>query len=139
MGGNILKAHKRKKRASILSYYRYNIILSTMLGFVIILLSASICALILTFIDVPIKIVSIFSCICLGIGSYFSGYFSTIKRQKSGILSGSICGFIIFLTITVLGIILNIHIDIIYKLSKFILCIVCGQIGGIKSANCHNA
>lgn len=110
-----------------------------MLGFVIILLSASICALILTFIDVPIKIVSIFSCICLGIGSYFSGYFSAIKRQKSGILSGSICGFIIFLTITVLGIILNIHTDIIYKLSKFILCIVCGQIGGIKSANCHNA
>lgn len=134
-----MKAHKRKKRASILERYRYNIILSVVGGLSIIALSVSLCALILTLLDVSIKAISVMSCVCLGIGSYFAGYFSAIRRQKSGILSGSICGLLIFLVIIGLGIVFNIHGSVVSKFCKLVVCVVCSQVGGIKSANTHNA
>ncbi|MCD7799904.1 MAG: TIGR04086 family membrane protein [Ruminococcus sp.] len=134
-----MKAHKRKKKASILEQYRYNIILSVIGGLTIVAVSISICALVLTLLDVSIKVISILSNICIGIGSYSAGYFSAVKGQRSGILSGSICGILIFLTIIFFGIIFNIHGNIISKISKLVICVVCGQIGGIKSANTHNA
>lgn len=133
-----LKAHKRKKRASILEQYRYNIIVSVVIGLFTIVLCMSICSVVVSMVDVSIKMINILNSINIGIGSYIAGYFSAIKRQKSGILSGVICGILISFSIVLLGILLNIDGGLFSKLCKTMISIICGAIGGIKSANSHS-
>lgn len=129
-----MKAHRRKKQ-SILENYKINILLSSMVGIVSILVSTCLFALIVSNIDVNLKIISLMNIVCLAFGSYISGYISTIKRQKKGIICGTLCGIIISSVLIVSSLILTPNFNILNKVCKLIVVMVCSIIGGIQSAN----
>ena len=112
--------------------------ISVMIGLLTIVLCMGICSIVVSMVDVSNKIISVFNSINIGIGSYIAGYFSAIKRQKSGILSGVICGMLISFSIVLIGIFLNVNGTLFSKLCKMLISVVCGAIGGIKSANSHS-
>lgn len=112
--------------------------LSVLIGLIVTTLCISLCAFIVSIIDTPLKVINILNSINLGIGSYVSGYVSAIKRQRSGIFSGTLCGLIISLSIVFLGIVFNIKGEMLSKVCKIVICVICGALGGIKSANSHS-
>ncbi|MGN1411364.1 MAG: TIGR04086 family membrane protein [Oscillospiraceae bacterium] len=133
-----MKAHRRRKK-SILENYNMNIMVSSMVGMLSIFVSMCICALIVSHIDVSIKVVSLMSVMSLGIGSYIAGYLSSIKRQKIGIISGILCGIVISSIMIVFGLIFIKNFNIYNKICKVVISLICSIIGGIKSANSHVA
>lgn len=118
--------------------YRYNILISCIVGVLAILCSMCICAVLVLLVDIPIKYISILCSICLAIGGYTSGYVSAIKRQKKGVLSGILCGTILFILILLLNRLLYNGYWHYNVLLKGTILIITSAIGGIKSANIHN-
>ena len=133
-----MKAHKRKRHTSIMEVYRYNILISCIVGVLAILCSMCIWAVLVLLVDIPIKYFSILCNVCLAIGGYTSGYVSAIKRQKKGVLSGILCGTILFILILLLNRLLYNGYWHYNVLLKGTVLIITSAIGGIKSANIHN-
>jgi putative membrane protein (TIGR04086 family) len=133
-----MKAHRRKLKASLWDDYRYNIILSSLVGLLAMLVCASVWAVASTLVDIPLKVLYGLNSLTLAIGGYVSGYISAIRRQKRGILSGTLCGVIVSLTVVVVGVALNVGSETITRLCKLAIGSLCGAIGGIRSANRHS-
>lgn len=133
-----MKAHKRKKYY-ILNNYKINILLSSMVGILSILITTCLGAILVSNADVSLGIISIINILCLGIGSFVSGYLASIKRLKKGIISGTLCGLIIFTVLLLTGFILNIKFNMYSKICKLIVSVVCSIIGAVKSSNTHIA
>jgi putative membrane protein (TIGR04086 family) len=132
-----MKAHKRKHRASILDIYRYNVLLSVVLGIVVILVCLCISAVVVSHVDTSLNAIRLLNFLNLGVGSYISGYVCAIKRQHRGMFSGVLCGTLIFMVLCFFSSVFNINGSTLYKVLKAIVCILCGGMGGVKSANVH--
>lgn len=131
-----MKAHRRK-RQSILEDYRVNILVSSMVGIVSIIVSTCMFALVVSNIDVNLKIVSLINILCLALGGYVSGYVSAIRRQKKGIVSGLLCGIIVSAILISFSITFVPRLNVFGKVCKLTVVTVCSMLGGIRSANSH--
>lgn len=71
----------------------------------------------------------------LGSGAMFGGFIAARITKSAGLLVGMLTGFVIFILITILGLIKNTDAVSIATLLRFIITIVTGAIGGILGVN----
>jgi putative membrane protein (TIGR04086 family) len=133
-----MKAHRRRK-PSILENLRANVMFSSIIGIVTTLGSTCLFAMVVSNVDVNLKIVSLMNMLCLALGSFVAGYVSAIRRLQKGIVSGALCGLIISCVLMFFGTVVLQRFGILTRLCKLVTIMVCSIVGGIISANRHVA
>lgn len=90
---------------------------------------------IMTKIDISKSMTQLISVSALALGTYFGGFICAKKYRKNGLIRGAVCGFSIFLTVTVLGSIFAGSILSFSASSKLLLVVITGAVGGAVGVN----
>jgi putative membrane protein (TIGR04086 family) len=88
-------------------------------------------ALMMSFNILPLSSANIISSISISVGAFFAGFISAKKLTKNGLLIGLICGFIMFLLFTLIGMAAFKSAPNTASLIRLLLFIISGAIGGI--------
>ena len=88
--------------------------------------------LLVSFIMTKIELISVSA---LALGTYFGGFICAKKYRKNGLIRGAVCGFSIFLTVTILGSIFAGSILSFSASSKLLLVVITGAVGGAVGVN----
>lgn len=133
-----MKARRRRRHASILDRYAYNVLASVGLGLLATVLGTCVAAWLLTLVDVPIWAIYALDYANLWLGSYASGYHCAARRQRRGILSGLLCGLGVACSVLLLAGALSVGSSAHARLCKVLVASVGGAVGGVRSANRHS-
>lgn len=101
------------------------------IGIMVTILLFVLFALAMSFYILPINSASIVSSISLAVGAFCGGFFSAKKLTKNGIIIGSLCGVIMFLLFSLIGIIAFGTAPGTSTLIRLLIFITSGAIGGI--------
>ncbi len=113
----------------------YCTVSSSLIGIIIVIICLLSFSFLMTKIDTPDVIVSFMSSFSLCIGSYFGGYISSKKRRQNGLAMGLLCGVSIYLIVFIAGVIFaKVSVSAGF-ITKLIMVISCGAIGGVIGVN----
>ena len=115
----------------------YLALTSALVGFLVIMGCLFVFSAVLTKIDAPAAVVAVMSTISLCAGGYAGGFTSARRRRKNGLLSGLLTGAVMFALIFLIGMIFARTAVGLGALSKFILTLLFGAIGGVVGVNCR--
>ncbi len=90
---------------------------------------------VMTKIDISKSVTQLISVAALALGTYFGGFICAKKYRKNGLIRGAVCGFSIFLIVTLLGSIFAGSLLSFSASSKLMLVIITGAIGGAVGVN----
>lgn len=108
---------------------------SILLGGVLTTLCLLFFSFIMTKVDAPDGLVSAMASISLCVGSYFAGFLIAKKYRKNGLITGILCGLVIFaITFAISMIFVKLALTM-GTFSKLIMIIVCTALGGIIGVN----
>jgi len=127
--------HRNSPFNDIKSSRLYCSVSSSLIGMVIIILCLLLFSILITKFDAPEIMVTIMSSLALCIGAYSGGYISSKRRRQNGLLMGIISGILIYCLILIVGLIFAKTAISFGILSKLILTLICGAIGGIFGVN----
>lgn len=103
-------------------------------AFVFTVISFVLLSAVITFADIPDSAVKAAGAAVFAAACYISGYASTQIARKNGLLQGLCCSGIISALLFISGLIISKDITG-FLLTKIILCIIFGSIGGVKGIN----
>lgn len=106
-----------------------------LVGVGVTLLSAVICGIVITLVDSSQFVVDIMAVVALSFGAFVGSYVMGYKTKKNGLILGLINGLLIFLVLSVVGIILEGFMFEILDLIKLIFSLILGGVGGILAVN----
>lgn len=101
------------------------------LGTLIIVVLFIFFALLMSFNILPTSSATVVSSIAIALGSFFGGFISSKKLGKNGLVIGAICGAIIFLLFTLVGMAAFTSAPGASTLIRLLIFITSGAIGGI--------
>ncbi len=104
-------------------------------GLVIIILFISGFSLLMTSLDASDELVSCMAAVSLCAGSFIAGFIAAKKRRKHGLLTGLLCGAVIYFAVFFFGLILLRSFAGAGTFMKLILIILCSCIGGVCGVN----
>ena len=113
----------------------YHSISSLVVGVGATLLCLILFSIIMTKVDTPDGVTSVMSSIALCVGSYFSGFIISKKRRKNGLLTGILCGIVIFCLTFIISILFIKTALSMGVFSKLIMILICSSIGGVVGVN----
>lgn len=108
---------------------------SSFLGIAVILVILLIFSVVMTKVDVPDSIMSVFTVLALCSGCFTGSYVASRRHRHNGLATGIITGIITYFLILLIGIIFSkssLHLGLF---SKLIIAVVCGGLGGIVGVN----
>lgn len=83
----------------------------------------------------PIGLTNIVTIILLGIATLFGGFISAKITCSSGMITGLIMGFLVFLSVTSVGMIMGNDSVTMLTLIRFLTTVILGGAGGILGVN----
>lgn len=83
----------------------------------------------------PIGLTNIVTIILLGIATLFGGFISAKITGSSGMITGLIMGFLVFLSVTSVGMIMGNDSVTILTLIRFLATVILGGAGGVMGVN----
>lgn len=98
-------------------------------------LSALLFSFVISKIDLSDDIIKLMSSISLCVGCIAAGYSVSKRRRKNGLLTGLLCGIIIFFVVLFAGILFVRTFTAMGFISKLIIILVCSAIGGVIGVN----
>lgn len=113
----------------------YSAIVSVFFGAVVTLACLFLFSFIMTKIDAPDGIISAMSSISICVGSYFTGFLISKKQRKNGLLTGILCGILIFCITFLISVIFVRCALSMGFFSKLVMILICSSIGGIVGVN----
>ena len=126
-------------RRRVVNTARHDRILLVLSGFLSCIGAISISALLFSLIaanlDLSDGVINVMSSISLCAGCLSGGYSVAKRRRKNGLLTGVICGIIIFFCVLLTGIVFVRVFTIMGFITKFIIIIACAAIGGVIGVN----
>ena len=103
----------------------------TVLGITVTLCLFVLLALIMSFSILPTSSAGIVSSIAIAVGSFFGGLSTAKKLGKNGLIIGAICGFLLFILLTLIGIAAFKSAPGSSTLIRLLIFVTSGAIGGI--------
>lgn len=76
--------------------------------------------------------------LCIGAGSFVSGFWASKKIKNRGILIGAVCGAVMFTLLKLVALIINPLGFTLITLIHFAIIVICGCIGGVLGVNSTN-
>lgn len=124
---------KNKSSVSPSSYevWLKPILTGTVVGITVTLCLFVLLALIMSFSILPTGSASIVSSIAIAAGSFFGGLSAAKKLGKNGLIAGAICGFLLFILLTLIGIAAFKSAPGSSTLIRLLIFVTSGAIGGI--------
>ena len=124
---------KNKSSVSPSSYevWLKAILTGTVLGITVTLCLFVLLALIMSFSILPTSSAGIVSSIAIAVGSFFGGLSTSKKLGKNGLIIGAICGFLLFILLTLIGIAAFKSAPGSSTLIRLLIFVTSGAIGGI--------
>ncbi len=107
------------------------IITGLIIGTVVISVLFVLFALLMSFDILPLGAANVVSSIAIAAGTFTGGFFAAKKLTKNGLIIGIICGFIMFLLFTLIGIAAFKTAPNTSALIRLLIFITSGAIGGI--------
>ena len=107
------------------------IVRGIIVGIVVIAILFVLFALVMSFNILPISAATVVSSIAIAAGSFLSGFFSAKKLTKNGLIIGTICGFLLFILFTIIGIAAFGSAPGASTLIRLLIFVTSGAIGGI--------
>ena len=101
------------------------------LGLAIILILFVFLALILASGILPLSATPAIACIAISIGAFFAGFFTAKTTGKNGLVIGALCGFVLFLIFTVIGMAAFTSAPSTSTIIRLIIFVTAAAIGGI--------
>ena len=111
--------------------YLKPIVRGIIVGIVVIAILFVLFALVMSFNILPISAATVVSSIAIAAGSFLSGFFSAKKLTKNGLIIGTICGFLLFILFTIIGIAAFGSAPGASTLIRLLIFVTSGAIGGI--------
>ncbi len=126
----------RRRTVDSISKQRLMTALSGILsGIGAVCVSSLLFSVIITYIDVPEELMRFMSSVSLCAGCVAAGYSVSKRRRKNGLLTGILCGIVIFFTVLITGLIFVRSFTATGFFSKLIIICVCSAAGGILGVN----
>ncbi|MEG0614696.1 MAG: TIGR04086 family membrane protein [Oscillospiraceae bacterium] len=125
----------RKISSTFKSTRAYNTLTSVLLGGIQTIICLLAFSFIMSKIDVSGGIISAMSSVALCIGAYFSGFIAAKRHRKNGLLTGLLCGVVIFCIVFLISVIFFKSPISIGLFPKFVMIMICSGIGGIIGVN----
>ena len=107
------------------------IVRGIIVGIVVIAILFVLFALVMSFNILPISAATVVSSIAIAAGSFLSGFFAAKKLTKNGLIIGTICGFLLFILFTIIGIAAFGSAPGASTLIRLLIFVTSGAIGGI--------
>ena len=126
---------RRKFFRTIRSARYYGIVTACSWGLFTITAMICVCGLGMTRFDIPEYAVFAALCSGLAMGGYISGRILGKINRRKGILSGIKCGAVLFVAVTVFGIIYMKKIDILVSVRDLMILMLSSAAGGISGVN----
>lgn len=92
-------------------------------------------ALVLCMIDASDSIMLIVSLLAVCSGAFTGGFFTSKLRGEKGLISGALCGFMFFIILMVVSMLVNGNSVSVLTLIKLALCLLCSGTGGVVGVN----
>ena len=101
------------------------------LGLAVILILFVLLALILASGIIPLSASPAIACIAIAVGAFLSGFSTAKATGKNGLLMGALCGFVLFLIFTIIGMSAFASTPSASTLIRLIIFVTAAAIGGI--------
>ncbi len=126
----------RRRTVNSVRHDKIILVLSGVLSCVgAICLSTLFFSLIAANLDLSDGIINVMSSVSLCAGCLAGGYTVAKRRRKNGLLTGVICGIIIFFAVLFAGIVFVRVFTLMGFITKFVIIIACAAIGGVIGVN----
>lgn len=99
------------------------------------LLAVSLFSIVMNSVDIDYKYSPVFGSVSVSLGSLIASYFLSNKKKNKGYLIGATTGFITFIVVTVIGLIINQGGIGINTLFHLVIIMLSSIIGGILGVN----
>lgn len=107
------------------------LISSIIIGLVITALLFILFALAMSFYILPINSASVVASLSIAVGTFFGGFFAAKKLKKNGLIIGALCGLLMFILFTLIGIAAFGSAPSASTLIRLLIFVTSGAIGGI--------
>ena len=107
------------------------ILTGAILGITVTLCLFVLLALIMSFSILPTNSASVVASIAIAAGSFFGGISAAKKLGKNGLVIGAICGFLLFIILTLIGVAAFKSAPGTSTVIRLLIFVVSGAIGGI--------
>ncbi|MEE1025855.1 MAG: TIGR04086 family membrane protein [Acutalibacteraceae bacterium] len=107
------------------------ILTGAILGITVTLCLFVLLALIMSFSILPTNSASVVASIAIAAGSFFGGFSAAKKLGKNGLVIGAICGFLLFIILTLIGVAAFKSAPGTSTVIRLLIFVVSGAIGGI--------
>ena len=129
---------KKKFIRSVRAKKYYGEVTAVSWGVFTIITLACVCGICMTRLDVTEAAVYAASCFSLGMGGYISGYVCGKIKRHEGIVSGIKCGLLLWIIISLFGIVYMRSISLSALIKDFIFLCIPAIAGGIYGVNKKN-
>lgn len=121
----------RKDTDSNISLLMKPVLKGGILGLAIILILFVFLALILASGILPLSATPAIACVAISIGAFFAGLSTAKATGKNGLLTGALCGFILFLLFTIIGMAAFASAPGTSTVIRLVIFVTAAAIGGI--------
>ncbi len=111
------------------------IIVCTALQIAVTLIMVALFALIMNFAEIDYKYSPVCATVSVAVGAFVSAYYLASKKGNKGYFYGMLIGFVTFLIVTLVGIVLNNGALGLNTLFHFIIFVLSAVIGGVLGVN----
>ena len=111
------------------------VLISVGIGAVVSLLLLMLCALLMTFQDIPASVVKPLASLCTGAGALAAGFAAAKTIGRKGMFFGLLTGAALFAIVTAAGLIVGPASFSVFTALKLVIMLLCGAIGGVLGIN----
>ena len=111
--------------------YSIAVLVGALISFFALLLFAALCL----YLDLQENYSFFVSGVCLAIGGFNSGFLSSKKLKKKGILNGFVCGMFLYLIVLIISLFFRESGVTSNTLYRFLLTIIASMMGGVIGVN----